>query len=144
MNFSPRVIFFIPRVIRITPRLFIHLGLNELKQAFDGFVLGNVLLYAFLSSVERYFATACSYVTIVGIRHFTGTVDNAAHDTNFQTHQVAGSGFYACDSLLQVVKRAPTARTGDVFCLGEFDAGGLENGVSKGDELFAAKCNATL
>ena len=123
---------------------FFLFGLNELKQAFDGFFFGNVLLDALLSSVERYLATSCSDVTVIGVSHFAGTIDNAAHNANLQTNQVAGSGFYARDGFLQVVQRSATARARDVFRLGEFDAGSLKDGVSEGDELFAGECNATL
>ena len=42
----------------------------------------------------------------------------------------------AADGVLQVVERAAAARTGDVLRLRELDAGGLENGVCEGCEVF--------
>ena len=93
---------------------------------FYGFFFGDVLFYTFLLAVETDLSATGSYVTVVGIGHFSGTVDDTSHNTYLQTLHILRGFLDALNSGAQIIKRAATARTGDIFGLGEFHAGGLE------------------
>ena len=53
---------------------------NELQEAFHRFFCRDVLLYTFLATIERHLSARSSYITIVGISHFTRTIHNTSHD----------------------------------------------------------------
>ena len=50
---------------------------------------------------------------------------------------MTGGCLDAGDGVLQVIERATTAGTGDVFRLGELDACGLKDGIRKTCKLLA-------
>ena len=100
----------------------------------DGLSLRDIFLNTLFGTIERYLATTGTDIAIVGIGHFARTIDDTPHNANLQTYQIFGGSFNLSDGLLQVVERASAARARDIFGLGEFDAGGLENAVGKGSE----------
>ena len=81
--------------------------------------------------IEANLATTGTDVAVVRIRHLTGTIDDAAHNTNFQTYQMTGGSLDLGYGLLQVVERTTTARAGDILCLGELNAGSLKDAIGK-------------
>ena len=128
----------------------------QFQQAVDSLSLVDILFNKLLSLIERYLATTGTDITIVGISHFARTIDNTTHNTDFQAYQILGGSldFFESsrltlgnaskltllllnrrlntgDGFLQVIKRATTARTGDVLGLGEFDASSLEDGIGQ-------------
>ena len=107
-----------------------------MQETVDSLSFGNVFLDAFFLPIERDAARTGTHVAVVGIGHLARSVDDAAHDADLQSHEMSSGCLDAADGVLQVVERAAAARTGDVLRLGEFDAGGLENGVGEGCEVF--------
>ena len=103
-------------------------GLDESKETIDGFSFGDVALDALLAPVETDFTTGGTDVAVVGIGHFAGAVDDAAHDGDLEPDKVGRGGLDAGYGSLEVVERTATAGTTDVLGAGGADAGGLEDG----------------
>ena len=105
---------------------------NEVDEGMDGFVFGDIPANHLLFFVQRDFSGPGADVPIVGVRHFTRAVDDAAHDANFDAFQVMrhrsdfGCGF------LKVKQRPATTRTTDVFSFADARPCGLEYGKRHG------------
>ena len=78
-------------------------GLYESQQMLHGLILWYIFLHTFLAAIERDAVRTGSYVAVVGVGHFAGTVDYASHDADLESYEVAGGGFYAADGVLQVI-----------------------------------------
>ena len=76
-------------------------------------------------TVERNLAGAFAHIAVVGIGHFSGAVDNAAHDGNHHILEAGSSGLYLVKGVFQVVQRAAAARTGNVLRFVETAPAGL-------------------
>ena len=59
----------------------------EFEKFVDCFFFGDVFHYAFLSFVEGYFAHTGTDVAKVGICHLTWSIDDAAHDGDFESDE---------------------------------------------------------
>ena len=81
----------------------VTIGFDELDQLLNSLIFGNVFFYAFFLFIEADFSTTGTYIAIVGIRHFAGTIDNTAHNADLQTFQVRGSCFDTGDGRLQII-----------------------------------------
>ena len=57
--------------------------LDEGEELLDGFFLRDVLEDALFASIEGYAVSSCAHITVIGVRHLTGTVDDTAHDGDF-------------------------------------------------------------
>ena len=66
----------------------IPIATNQLDELFHGLFFGDVLFDAFLFLIETHLATTGTYVSIIGIGHFAGTVHNAAHNAYLQAFEV--------------------------------------------------------
>ena len=110
--------------------LWVGVGLlYQSQQMFNGLFFRYVLLNAFFLTIETNLSATGSYVTVVGIGHFSRAVDDTSHDTYLQALHILRGFLDALDGSAQIIKRAATARTGDILGLGELHAGGLENGI---------------
>lgn len=67
---------------------FLHVFLNKAQQMFYCLALGNSFLYAHFLLVERYFAWSGSYISVVGIRHFTRSVYDTSHNSYLQSFKM--------------------------------------------------------
>ena len=117
--------------------------LNEGDEALDGIFLGNVLFDALLVLVERDLASGSADIAVISICHLAGTVHDATHDANLEGAVASiGLGFLlhgglnAADGVLQVVKCASAARTGDVLRLVHLYASRLQNALCHGNLTF--------
>ena len=81
----------------------------------------------FLAAVEGYFALAHAHVAVVGVGHFAGAVDDAAHNADFDALEVVGALANHGGSLLQVEERAAAAGAANVFGLAHAGAGRLQD-----------------
>ena len=52
---------------------------------------GDRLFDHLLTPVQRNFVFTDSNVTVISVRHFSGSVDDAAHDPDFEAFQVVGA-----------------------------------------------------
>ena len=110
--------------------LWVRVGLlYQPEQMFYGFFFRNVFFNTFFLTIETYLSTTGTYITIVGIGHLSRTVDYTSHYPYFQSFHILRGFLYTLDGRAQVIERTPTARTGNVFGLCEFYAGGLENRI---------------
>ena len=75
----------------------ISVSLNQVNQSFDRLRLRNEFLHASLSLVKVHLALRRTDLTIVGIRHLTRTIHDAAHDTDLQAFQMGGLLLDPCD-----------------------------------------------
>ena len=57
---------------------------NKLNESLHRFRLWNIFLNALFLFVERHLSMLCTDIAVIGIRHFSRTVYNATHHTNFQ------------------------------------------------------------
>ena len=63
----------------------VAIGLDEVDEVLEGLLLRYILFDALLVFVEDYFAGSRAYIAVVGVVHFTRTIDDAAHDADFET-----------------------------------------------------------
>ena len=106
-------------------------GADELDEAVVGLGLGDVVLDALLADVEVYLAGGAADVAEVGVGHFAGPVDDAAHDGDFDAFEVSGLGADALGGALEVEEGAAAAGAGDEFGFGDAGAGALEDVVGE-------------
>ncbi len=64
---------------------------DEVDEAIDGFDFGDVELHRGLADVEIDFVGGAADVAEIGVGHFAGAVDDAAHDGDFDAFQVLGA-----------------------------------------------------
>ena len=93
-------------------------------------LLRNVLFYANLLAVKTYSVRTGAYVAIIGIRHFTWTIHDAAHDANLQALEMLGCLLDLGDGFTKIVESSATTRTTDVLGLAGAQTGCLENAES--------------
>ena len=107
--------------------------LDEGDEAVDGIGLGDVHLDALLALVEADASSGCSHVSVVGIGHLAGTVDDAAHHADFQVSEVSCRLLHALHSGLQVKHGSATSWAGDKFGLADAQACRLQDskGIAK-------------
>ena len=108
----------------------------QLQQLINRLFFGDILLHTHLLLVETNLTASGTDIAIVSISHLTRAVDNATHDAYFQSYQMTRGRLDAGDGVLQVIQRAATAWTRDIFRLRKFDASGLQNSIRKLRELF--------
>src|SRR5699024_3549930 len=111
---------------------------NEFYQLFHRLFFGNVLFDALLLLVEADFASSGAYIAIISIGHFSGTVDNASHDSYLESFQMAGGCLDTGNGTFQVVEGASAAGTRDVFGLAGTYTSGLQDTESSGIHYFAS------
>jgi hypothetical protein len=58
-----------------------------------GLLLRDILEDTFLTLIEAHFASSCSHITIVSIRHLAGAIDDTSHDTYFKALEMSSSRF---------------------------------------------------
>ena len=108
---------------------------DEVEQFGYRLFLRNVLFHAHFIPVEGDLAWTSPHISIVGVGHLTGTIDDAAHDADLEPFQVAGGFLDAGDGGLQVVERAAASRTTDVFGLAGAQTGGLQDAEGGGGQV---------
>ena len=64
---------------------------DQIDQAVERFFGGDVILYALFAYVEIDLRGRAADVAEVGVGHFTGAVDDAAHDRDRHTFEVIGA-----------------------------------------------------
>ena len=74
----------------------------------DGFGFGDVFFYTFFAAIETDFTTCGSYITIIGIRHLSGTIDDTTHDSNLQPLELRCSFFHFGNCLFKIIQCATT------------------------------------
>ena len=72
----------------ISLQVFFPVCPDKLQKSFYCLFFRNILFYTDLAFIKTDFASSCSYITVVSIRHLTGTIHDTAHDTDFQSCQV--------------------------------------------------------
>ena len=113
----------------------VAVGFDEGDKLFDGVGLVDVALHDLAAFVEGYLACAGAHIAVVGVGHLAGSVDDAAHDADFDAFEVVGASFDLLERLLDIVLGAAAGGTGDVFALADACADGLEDVVGHGDFL---------
>ena len=98
---------------------------NEAEKVVDGLSFGDAMLDTFLLVIERYLARTGTDITVVGISHLTGTIDDTSHNSDLQTLHVLRSLLYAGYRGAQIVESATAARTGDILRLYHSESSGL-------------------
>ena len=108
---------------------------DEVDEAFDGFAFGDVELHGGLADVEIDLLGSAADVAEVGVGHFTGTVDDAAHDGDAHAFEMTRGGADFLRGGLQVEECAAAAGTSDVVGLENAYAGGLQDVVADAQSL---------
>ena len=79
---------------------------DEFNKFFIGNVARNRLLNTGFPDVQVDFVRPSTHITEIGVGHFTGAIDEAAHNRNFDTLQMPGVGFDVRGGGLKVKKGA--------------------------------------
>ena len=96
--------------------------LDEVDEALDGFAFGDVEFHGGLADVEVDLAGRAADVAEIGVGHFAGAVDDAAHDGDLDALEVVGRFADFGGGGLQIEEGAAAGGTGDVV--------GLEDAVA--------------
>ena len=97
----------------------------QFQQALHGEFCRNILFYASFAAIQAHLAATCSHVAVVCIGHLAGSVDDAAHDADFQAGQMRRSRLNSRDGVGQIVQGATTAGARYIFGLGGAQASRL-------------------
>ena len=108
---------------------------DEVREARNGLGLGDVEFHGGFADVEVDFIRCAADVAEVGVSHFAWAVDDAAHHGDAHAFEVAGGGADFLGGVLKVEKRPAAARAGDVICLKNAGACGLENVIGEPQRL---------
>lgn len=84
-------------------------------------------------SVERDFAAGGADIAVIGVGHFAGAVDDAAHDGDIEAFEVAGGVADLVEHGGEIELCASARRASDIFDLGFSEVHGLEDFVAGGD-----------
>ena len=106
-------------------------ALNESEELGDSLFLRDVFEDTFLAAIEGDAVATGADVTVVGVCHLAGTVDDATHDGDLETGQVRRSGFHFFDGVLKVEHGASATRAGDILRFIYTHARGLEDVLAK-------------
>ena len=109
---------------------------DQVDEAVEGLVGGDVVFDAVFADVEVDFVGGSADVAEVSVCHFSGSVDDTAHDGDGDAFEVVGLGSDGLGDALEVKEGASTAGTGDKFGFGDTGSGSLEEVVSKGFGFF--------
>src|SRR6266704_1045745 len=88
---------------------------NEIYQAINRFSLQNVKFNRRFAHVQIDLSWRAADVPKIGVGHFAGSVDDAAHNSDFHALEMPGSRFDTGSDSLQVEQRAATRRASSVF-----------------------------
>src|SRR5690606_24817472 len=108
---------------------------DEVDEALDGLVFGDVELHRFPAYVEVDLAGGSADVAEVGVGHFTGTVDDAAHHRDAHALEMAGGLADLLGGRLQVEESTTAARTGHVVGFENAGSRRLEDIVAEPERL---------
>ena len=108
---------------------------DQVLEALDGFGFGDVEFHRGLADVEVDLAGRAADVAEIGVGHFAGAVDDAAHDGDFDALEVDGGRLDARGGGLQIEERAAAGGAGDVIGLEDAGAGRLEDVVGEAQRL---------
>ena len=75
---------------------------DQVNQGIDGLACRDVELDAFLADIEVYFTGGPTHVAKIGIGHFPWSVDDAAHDGDGHSLEVAGGLANAAGRRLEI------------------------------------------
>ena len=92
---------------------------------------GNVEFHRRLADVEVDLAGRAADVAEIGVGHFAGAVDDAAHDGDLHALEVVGRGLDAGGGGLEIEERAAAGGAGDVIGLENAAAGRLQDVVGE-------------
>ncbi|MFM1944159.1 MAG: hypothetical protein RI897_3141 [Verrucomicrobiota bacterium] len=106
---------------------------DEVDQSIDSFCFGNIEFHWGFSDVEVDFPGGTSDVAEVGIGHFAGAIDDAAHDGDFDSFEVVGACFDVGGDGLEVEESSAAAGAGDVIGFEATAAAGLEDIVGESE-----------
>ena len=98
---------------------------------------GDAFFDHFLAHVQVDVAGRAADIAEVGIGHFAGAVDDAAHDRDLDALEVAGARGDALGRALQVEQRAAARWAGDEFGLRDAHAGGLQDAEQQARAVFS-------
>ena len=104
--------------------------LDQVHQPLHGLLFGDVELHRGLADVKIDFVRRPTDVAEVRVSHFTGTVHDAAHDSDAHAFEVARGFTDLLRGLLEIEERAPTAWAGDIVRLEDAHACGLQDVVA--------------
>lgn len=107
--------------------------MEEVDEFLDSLFLGDSGFDDLSFSVEGDFASGGSDVSVVGVGHFSGAVDDASHDGDVEAFEVAGGVPDFIEDGGEIEFSASARGAGDVFDLGFAEAAGLEDFVADGD-----------
>ncbi len=89
--------------------------MDEVEELGDGCLRGYVLLYKLLPFVEADLSGSGSYITKIGIRHLSRTIDDAPHHSYLQPFQIPGGFLDFLKGLLEVEQSPSASRARDIF-----------------------------
>ena len=98
---------------------------------FHGIFFGNVLLHADLLLIEAHALRTGTDITVVGISHLTGTIDDTAHDSDLQALHVLRGLTDLRDGVAEVIEGAAAAGAGDILRLRRAQPGSLEDAETR-------------
>ncbi len=88
---------------------------------------GYVFDYALLSAVDAHTARTRTDIAVIGIRHLSGTVDDASHHPYLESDKMSSGFLYLMQSTLQIEKSASATGARDIFGLCHAHSRGLKN-----------------
>lgn len=109
---------------------------DQVNQAVDGILFGDVEGNWRFADIEVNFVRGAADVAEVGIGHFAGAIDDAAHDGDAHSFEVAGGVADFAGGVLEVEQGAAAAWAGDVVGFKDAGAGGLEDVVGEAEGCF--------
>ena len=108
---------------------------NQVLEPIDCFRFGDVELHRRFADVEIHFAGRAADVAEIRIRHFTGTIHDASHDSDLYAFQMQGGCFDFGRCGLQIEERPSARRARDIVCLENSRAGCLQDVVGQTKRL---------
>ena len=118
--------------------------LDEVNQAVDGIVLGDIHLDALLALIQADASCRGTDVAVVGVGHFARSVDDTAHDTDFQVFEVGRRLLHAVHCRLQVKHRPAAARARDELRLADALTRRLQDGKGIAHHLGMIMASGSL
>lgn len=114
----------------------------EVDETLDGFGFGDVEFHGGFADVEVDLSGSAADVAEIGVGHFTGTVDDAAHDSDAHALEVSGRCADFLGGGLEIEKGAAAGRAGDVIGFEDAGACGLQDVVGEAKGLTRGSFSA--
>ena len=108
---------------------------DQINEPVDGFVFRDIEFHGRFADVEIDLSGGSADVAEIGIGHFAGSIDDAAHHGDADPLEVTGGGADFLGGGLQIEEGTAAAWAGHVVGFEDADTGGLKDIVGKAEAL---------